>query len=168
KAIAEQVLRVAGLTEEAEAGRDAQWAIRRFFEALAADRPLLLLFEDVHWADPPLLDLIELLTDSTSDAPLLIVCLGREEFAEQRPAWAEAEGRTSALRLERLTDAETAVLIDDLDGAEALGKDQRERLVVRSEGNPLFVEQMLALLRESDGGAEPVSIPPTIEARLAA
>ena len=166
RAIAEQVLRVAGLTEEAEAGRDAQWAIRRFFEALAVDRPLVLLFEDVHWADPPLLDLIELLTDSTSDAPLLIVCLAREEFAELRPAWAETGERASAVRLERLTDAETLALIEDLDSAGAIGSEQRARVVARSEGNPLFVEQMLALLSESDGAE--VAIPPTIDALLAA
>jgi class 3 adenylate cyclase/tetratricopeptide (TPR) repeat protein len=168
RAIAEQVLRIAGLTEEAEAGRDAQWAIRRLFEALAGERPLVLLFEDVHWADPPLLDLIELLTDSTSDAPLLIVCLAREEFAELRPEWAETGVRGSALRLERLTDQETIELIGDLDRAGLLGDEQRARLVARSEGNPLFVEQMLALARESDDGAEPIAIPPTIEALLGA
>ena len=167
KAIAEQVLRMAGLTEEAEAGRDAQWAIRRLFEALAAERPLVLLFEDVHWADPPLLDLIELLTDLTSDAPLLIVCLAREEFAELRPAWVKEGDRASALRLERLSDAETAELIDDL-GVGLVPAEQRGRLVARAEGNPLFVEQMLALLGESDGEADSVAIPPTIEALLAA
>jgi class 3 adenylate cyclase/tetratricopeptide (TPR) repeat protein len=166
-AIAEQVLRMAGLVEAAEAGRDAQWAIRRFFEALAEQRPLMVVFEDVHWADAPLLDLIEFLTDTSSASPFLLVCLAREEFAEQRPEWAETGRRTSAVRLERLSDVDTAALIEGLEGDE-LDDDQRAQLVTRSEGNPLFVEQMVALVRESEPGAEPVSIPPTIQALLAA
>jgi class 3 adenylate cyclase/tetratricopeptide (TPR) repeat protein len=167
-AIAEQVLQVAGLAEAVEAARDAHWAVRRFFEALAAERPLVVVFEDVHWADAPLLDLIEFLTDTSSDAPLLIVCLAREEFAEQRPMWADAGRRASAVRLERLSDADTAALIDDLDSEIELTDEQRAQLVARSEGNPLFVEQMLALIAESDGGAESLAIPPTIQALLAA
>ena len=165
--IAEHVLQVAGLAEAVEAGRDTQWAVRRFFEALAAERPLLVVFEDVHWADGPLLDLIEFLLD-TAQAPLLFVCLAREEFAEQRPAWLDAGPRSSAVRLERLSDADTVALIDDLDRDGTLSDDQRAQLVARSEGNPLFVEQMLALVGESEDDADTVSIPPTIQALLAA
>ena len=150
--IAEHVLQVAGLAEAVEAGRDTQWAVRRFFEALAAERPLLAVFEDVHWADTPLLDLIEFLID-TAQAPLLFVCLAREEFAEQRPAWLEAGPRSSAVRLERLSDADTVALIDGLDRDGTLSDDQRAQLVARSEGNPLFVEQMLALVGESEDDA---------------
>jgi hypothetical protein len=162
------VLQLAGLTEAVDAGRDAQWAVRRFFETLAREGPLLIVFDDVHWADAPLLDLIDFLTSSSSGAPLLLVCLAREEFAEQRPAWIGAGPRSSALRLERLSESDTAALIDDLDDGGVLTDDQRTKLVSRSEGNPLFVEQMLALLRESDREGETVPIPPTIQALLAA
>jgi hypothetical protein len=141
--------------------------VRRFFEALAAERPLLAVFEDVHWADAPLLDLIEYLID-TARAPLLFVCLAREEFAEQRSAWLDAGPRSSAVRLDRLSDADTFALIGDLDRDGALSDDQRTQLVARSEGNPLFVEQMLALVGESEADADAVSIPPTIQALLAA
>jgi class 3 adenylate cyclase/tetratricopeptide (TPR) repeat protein len=167
-AIAEQVLQVAGLAEAGEAARDAHWAVRRLFEALAAERPLVVVFEDVHWADGPLLDLIEFVTDTSANAPVLIVCLAREEFAEQRPEWAHAGRRSSVIRLERLSDATTVSLIDDLGSEGALSDEQRAQLVARSEGNPLFVEQMLALIGESGGGAESLSIPPTIQALLAA
>jgi class 3 adenylate cyclase/tetratricopeptide (TPR) repeat protein len=167
-AIAEQVLQVAGLAEAVEAAPDAHWAVRRFFEALAAERPLVVVFEDVHWADGPLLDLIEFLTETSADAPVLIVCLARDEFAEQRPMWAEAGRRSSAVRLERLSDDDTVALIDDLDSKGALSDEQRAQLVARSEGNPLFVEQMLALIGESDEDAGSFSIPPTIHALLAA
>jgi tetratricopeptide (TPR) repeat protein len=125
------------------------------------------VFEDVHWAEAPLLDLIEFLVESSSGAPLLFVCLAREEFAEQRAAWSQAGAGSSVVRLERLSDADTAALIGDLDGDAALSNEQRAQLVTRSEGNPLFVEQMLALAGESEG-AEQVSIPPTIQALLAA
>jgi class 3 adenylate cyclase/tetratricopeptide (TPR) repeat protein len=167
-AIAEQVLQVAGLAEAVEAARDAHWAVRRVFEALAEQRPLVIVFEDVHWADGPLLDLVEFLTDTSSNAPILIVCLAREEFAEQRPEWAKAGRRWSTVRLERLSNASTSALIDDLDSEGELSDQQRAQLVARSEGNPLFVEQMLALIGESDDGAESLSIPPTIQALLAA
>ncbi len=166
--IAEQVLQVAGLAEAVEAGRDAQWAVRRFFEALASERPLVAVFEDVHWADGPLLDLIEFLTETAGKARFLIVCLAREEFGEQRPGWSEPGFRSGALRLDRLSDADTLALIDDLDTDDALTAEQRTELVARSEGNPLFVEQMLALVGESDGAPGAVSIPPTIQALLAA
>jgi class 3 adenylate cyclase/tetratricopeptide (TPR) repeat protein len=165
--IADQVLQTAGLAEAVEAGRDAQWAVRRFFEALARERPLLLVFDDVHWADGALLDLIEFIRESSTGAPLLLVCLAREEFSERRPSWLAPGDRSSAVLLERLSAADTAALIDDLDAERALTAEQREQLVARSEGNPLFVEQMLALSRET-GGEEPVTIPPTIQALLAA
>jgi class 3 adenylate cyclase len=165
--IADQVLQLAGLAEAGDAGRDAHWAVRRFFEALARERPLLVVFDDLHWADAPLLDLIEFVTESSAEAALFVVCLAREELAERRPGWLAERIGSSAVRLERLSEADTAALIDDLDADGALTEEQSGQLVARSEGNPLFVEQMLALLREA-GTEEPVSIPPTIQALLAA
>jgi class 3 adenylate cyclase len=166
-AIAERVLEAAGIVEAVDAGRDTLWAIRSFFEALARERPAIVVFDDVHWAEPPLLELIEFLTESSSGAPLLLVCLAREEFLEQHPEWGREATRASALRVDRLSEEDTAALIDDLDRDGALGVEQRARLIARAEGNPLFVEQMLALARESDG-SEAVSVPPTIQALLAA
>ncbi len=166
--IAERVLEAAGLAEAVDAGRDALWATRTFFEALARERPTVVVFDDVHWAEPPLLELIEFLTESSSGAPLLLLCLARDEFLEQRPEWGRDGRRASGLRVDRLSDEDTAALIDDLDQDGALSADQSTRLIARAEGNPLFIEQMLALARESDGAAETVSIPPTLQALLAA
>ena len=71
------------------------WATRRLFEALARERPLVVFFEDVHWAEPTFLDLVEYLAERVRDAPILVVCIARPELLEERPGWA-AEGRTRA------------------------------------------------------------------------
>jgi class 3 adenylate cyclase len=167
-AIADRVLEAAGLAEAVDAGRDALWAVRSFFEALALERPAIVVFDDVHWADPPLLELIEFLTETSSGAPLLLLCLARDEFLEHHPEWGRESDRTSAIRVERLSDEDTDRLIADLDGGDALDEGRRAQLIARAEGNPLFVEQMLALAREGDGAGEKVAIPPTIQALLAA
>ena len=147
------VLQVAGLAEAVEAGRDAQWAVRRFFEALAArapaaggvrGRPLgrraAARSDRVSWPS------------SRARLRSCCVCLAREEFARAAPGVAGRPGRARApSRLERLSDADTVALIDDLDRDRPLGDDKRAQLVSRSEGNPLFVEQMLALRRRERG-----------------
>jgi class 3 adenylate cyclase/tetratricopeptide (TPR) repeat protein len=166
--IPERVMQAVGLSEGGGGGEDLAWALRRFFEALARQRPLVLVFEDLHWAEPPLLDLIEDLADRTHDAPLMLLCLAREELLEERPGWARSDRNASALTLEPLTDSDTRVLIDELLPNAAIADEVRSQLVERAEGNPLFVEQMLALLREQGGAGEGIVIPPTIHGLLAA
>jgi class 3 adenylate cyclase/tetratricopeptide (TPR) repeat protein len=165
--IADRVTQAVGLSEGAAAGRDLTWAIRRFFEALARERPLVLVLEDMHWAEEPLLDLVDYLTEWIGDAPLMLLCLGREDLLERRPAWAASGARASAIVLDPLSESATGALIDRaLPDAEA--DRVRRELIERSEGNPLFVEQMLALLRERGPGAGAIAVPPTIHALLAA
>jgi predicted ATPase len=142
------------------------WAFRRLFETLGRRRPTVVLVEDLQWADPALLDLIERLVDAIRDAPLLVVCLARPALLEQRPAWGgDSPGRTSLL-LEPLTANEAQELIE-LRGGRELHADTRARIAERAEGNPLYIEQVLALLAEAGPEAEP-SIPPSIHALIEA
>jgi tetratricopeptide (TPR) repeat protein len=165
--IADRVLQAAGLAEASAAREDLTQAVRELFESVARQRPVVLVFEDLHWADPALLDLVEHLLERTRDAPLMLVCLARDELIEQRPAWGRETHDSTTLELGPLSDSDTRALIRGLLPA-AVGAEQvRDRLAERAEGNPLFVQQMVALMRE-DAGTVDVSVPPTIQALLAA
>jgi class 3 adenylate cyclase/tetratricopeptide (TPR) repeat protein len=140
------------------------WAVRRLFEVLARPRPLLVLFEDVHWAEPTLLDLIEHVSRWSRDASILLLCVAREELLEERPGW---EG--THLHLEPLSTGEAAQLLDALDGRELLSPELRQRVTEVAQGNPLYTEQLVAMLaEEARTAAEVATLPPTIQALLAA
>jgi tetratricopeptide (TPR) repeat protein len=135
-----------------ESRMDVFLATRELLERSAAERPLVVVLEDVHWAEPTLLDLIEYLAGWVAEVPLLLLCLAREA----RPEWASTR---RVVRLRRLSDAAADELLASL----GLETDARERIAATAEGNPLFLEQ-LAALAES-GRAD---MPPTIGALLAA
>jgi class 3 adenylate cyclase/tetratricopeptide (TPR) repeat protein len=139
------------------------WRIRKRLEKIGADRPLVVCFEDVHWAEPKLLDLIEYLAGWTQ-GPILIMCLARPELLEKRPDWPRAEPGTTTLTLGPLTGSEAAELLAFLDAPDA----SRDRIAQAAEGNPLFVEQMAAMAAEQDDGdvAMPASIRSLLAARL--
>ena len=140
------------------------WAVRRLFEELARERPLLVLLEDVHWAEPTLLDLVDHVSRWSRDAPILLLCVAREELLEERPGW---EG--THVRLEPLSSGEAAQLLDALDGRELLSPELRERVTEVAQGNPLYTEQLVAMLaEEARAAAELVTLPPTIQALLSA
>jgi predicted ATPase len=136
------------------------WSVRKAFEQRSRQRPLALVLEDIHWAEPTLLDLIEHLADWTRDAPLLLLCLARPELLDERPSWGG-----QAIALEPLSEAESDQLIDELIGGSQLEDADHIRIREVAEGNPLFVEQLLAMLAE---GGDPEHVPPTMHALLAA
>ncbi len=140
------------------------YASRKLLEADAADGPLIVLWEDVHWAQPALLDLIEHVADWSRGAPLLVLCLGRPELLDVRPGWGGGKLNSSTLLLEALPAGEAGTLLDRL--APALDESLRRRILASADGNPLFVEEMVAMLEEA--GDEAVVVPPTIQALLAA
>ena len=148
-------------TDTAVPAEEVPWAFRRYCETLAARRPVVLVLDDLHWAEPPLLDLVEYLATSSRDAPILLVCVAREELAEERPAF---PGAGTSLVLEPLSDDETHALADQLLPESALDAATHDRLVAAAEGNPLFLEQLVAHVAET-GQLEP---PPTLRALLAA
>ncbi len=144
------------------------WATRRLFEAVARRRPLIVVFDDAQWAEPALLKLIDNVADWARDAPILIVTLARLELLDLRPAWGGGKLNATSILLESLTAAESARLLSNLRSARGLGNDVRERIVRRSEGNPLFIEQIVGMLAEDGEPSLELKIPPTIGAVLAA
>jgi DNA-binding SARP family transcriptional activator len=141
------------------------WAFRKTLEAAADERSLVCVFDDLHWGEPAFLDLVEHVADFSRDAPILLLCLARPELLEHRAGWAGGKLNATTLLLEPLTPAETDQLIDRL-GPEPLNDALRARVRRAAEGNPLFVEELLALVRESGDGD--IAVPPTIRALLAA
>jgi class 3 adenylate cyclase/tetratricopeptide (TPR) repeat protein len=140
------------------------WAVRRLFEALARERPLLVVLEDVHWAEPTLLDLVEHVSRWSRDAPILLLCVARPELLEERPQW---EG--VRVRLEPLSQGEATELLDALDARGILSPQLRNRVTEVAQGNPLYAEQLVAMLAdEARTAAELVTLPPTIQALLTA
>jgi tetratricopeptide (TPR) repeat protein len=156
------------------------WAVRRLLEHLAEERPLVVLFEDIHWAEPTFLDLIEYLADRIVGAPVLLIGLARPELFERRPGWSVGQANASLLRLEALTTGSSHELLDELDGSDALPEPLRDRILDAAEGNPLYIEEMLGMLVDEGhlmqdetgwhavASLEDVHVPPTIDALLAA
>jgi class 3 adenylate cyclase/tetratricopeptide (TPR) repeat protein len=136
---------------------------RRFFEQNARERPLLLVFDDFQWAEPTFLDLVDHLTDLTRDAPMLVVCVARPDLLDLRPGWGGGKLNATTMQLEALTEAEVEQLADNL-LAQVDGR-IKARVAAAAEGNPLYVEEMLAMLAE--GASGDLAIPPTIQALLA-
>jgi class 3 adenylate cyclase/tetratricopeptide (TPR) repeat protein len=143
---------------------ELSWAVRRLFETLGRTQPLLVLLEDVHWAEPTLLDLVEHVSRWSRDAPILLLCVAREELLEERPRW---EG--ALVRLEPLSAGDATQLLDALDTRGMLSPELRARVADVAQGNPLYTEQLVAMLAdEARAAVELVELPPTIQALLAA
>lgn len=152
-----------GETDSATSADEIAWAFRKLLEQEAQVQPLVCVLDDLHWAEETLLDLVEHVADLSRDAPLLLLCMARPELLEKRPAWGGGKWNSTTVLLEPLDAAETEQLLDEL-GTVAPGL--RQRIATAAEGNPLFLEEMLALVRAS-GGAD-IVVPPTIQALLAA
>jgi class 3 adenylate cyclase len=162
--VAQRVTQLTGDAEGTTSTGETFWAVRRFLEALAAEGgALIVALDDVHWAEPTLLDLLEYLAGWPAEAPLLLVCLARVELLEQRPGWGSG---SHSLVLEPLEPEAARLVLDQLAPAELPSRD-RQRIVRIAEGNPLFLEQLLALADEV--GPDAVTrVPPSVEAILAA
>jgi DNA-binding SARP family transcriptional activator/tetratricopeptide (TPR) repeat protein len=157
-----------GLTPAGATLEEGFWGVRRLCEGLARPRPLVLVFEDVHWAEPTMLDLIEYVAENAREAPILLLCLARQELLDQRPTWGGGKLNATTVTLEPLTEPESGLLADwlirDLGAAEGT----RARVVQAAQGNPLFVEQLVAMLADSPWEGDEPQLPGSIEALLAA
>ena len=149
----------------AGAPEEVAWSVRKSLERSAREQPVVLVLDDIQWADPPLLELIEHLVDWTRDASLLLLCLARPELLEQRPDWIGGRPAAELLTLAPLSDHEAHTLIEALLGDAAVAEGDRERIEQVSGGNPLFAEQLVAAAAD---GRDVEAVPPTIQALLSA
>jgi class 3 adenylate cyclase/tetratricopeptide (TPR) repeat protein len=178
--VAERIGQLIGLEADPAPIEEAAWTTRRLLASLAADRPLVVVFDDLHWAEPTFLDLVEQLGEGGHQAPILLVAVARPELLEQRPAWAGGRPNAVGMLLEPLGPDESGALLDGLAGGGALPPTARERITRAAGGNPLFIEELLTTLvdegrlRRKDGGWEVAGdlaasgTPPTIQALVAA
>jgi class 3 adenylate cyclase/tetratricopeptide (TPR) repeat protein len=166
--VAERVATAVGRSEGPASTEETFWAVRKLFEALARERPLVLVLEDIHWAEPTFLDLVDNVADWSRDAPVFLLCLARQDLLEKRPAWGGGKLNATTILLRPLSDTEASALIDALTGKAGLSPAARGRIAAAAEGNPLFVEQMLAMVEERGGADGELEVPPTIQALLAA
>jgi DNA-binding SARP family transcriptional activator/predicted ATPase len=144
------------------------WAARRLLDALARSQPLLVVFEDLHWAEPTFLDLVESLAIQPGESPIVLVGNARPELLEQRPAWAVEADRTVAIELTPLGEGPAAALVEALTEDQRMPTATRARLIETAGGNPLYLEQLAASLSEQTGSETRPVLPPTIQALLAA
>ncbi|HEX7172942.1 MAG TPA: BTAD domain-containing putative transcriptional regulator [Candidatus Limnocylindria bacterium] len=134
-------------------------AVRRLLEALASRRPLVIVLEDLHWAEPTFLDLVDCLAREATER-ILLLCLARPDIVERRPEWKS----TDVVELEPLSTADVGSLVADRAGS--IGPDVVRRIIEISEGNPLFAEQLLVALGDGPVGAVPASLGGLLTMRL--
>ncbi|MGE5689763.1 MAG: BTAD domain-containing putative transcriptional regulator [Pseudomonadota bacterium] len=144
---------------------ETAWAVRRLLERLARTRPLVVVLEDLHWAAPALLDVVEHVAE-LGRAPILLVALARPELLDARPDWGGGRLSWRSLLLEPLPAAEAAVLLDRLAVDVSLAPERRTSILTTAAGNPLFLEQLLAAALEGGGATIPDSIQALLAARL--
>jgi tetratricopeptide (TPR) repeat protein len=165
------LLALVGLGSEAQLGGDrrneafAAW--RRFLEGLAEHRPLVIVGEDIHWADESLLDFLDELVDWVTDVPLLVVATARPELLERRPNWGGGKLNATTLALAPLSDEQTAELIGRLLERPLIAADAQQALLERAGGNPLYAEQFVELYTEQ-GSTHELPLPETLQGIIAA
>ena len=146
---------------------ETQLAFRRLLEARAAERPQVVVVDDLQWAEQVFIDLVEHIADLSRDAPIFLLCVARTELLDVRPGWGGGKMNATSILLEPLGDDECEALIGNLLGDVLLEGGLRDRIMAASAGNPLYVEEMLAMVREHGGRGE-IVVPPTIHALLQA
>ncbi len=156
------------------------WGVRKLFEHLATQRPLVVVFDDIQWGEPTFLDLLEYLVDWIRTPGVLLLCLARPELLEVRPGWMRGKANASLIALAPLSESEVTGLIENLVGDAELARDAHARIAEVAEGNPLFVEETLRMLVDDGllarqngcwqvvGDLSSITIPPTIQALLTA
>ncbi|MGN6795215.1 MAG: adenylate/guanylate cyclase domain-containing protein [Streptosporangiaceae bacterium] len=178
--VAPRIQALLGLAPATPGLQETFWAVRRVLEHVADRAPLVAVFEDIHWAEPTLLDLLEYLVERVHAVPVLLCFVTRPELLEARPAWLSGNLNANRLSLGPLSAAHTDLLIRQLLRGARLADESQERLAALAEGNPLFVGETVRMLIDVgvvrtaepgwsvSGGLAKTAIPPTISALLAA
>ncbi|HYN68873.1 MAG TPA: adenylate/guanylate cyclase domain-containing protein [Candidatus Eisenbacteria bacterium] len=169
-----------GIAPEPAPIEELFWAVRRFLEKLATEGPLVVVIDDLQWAESTALDLVEHLADWVHGVPLLILALARPELLDTRSGWGGGKPDATTFLLEPLPSDQTDQLVEALFGGADVPEAARRRIAAAADGNPLFAEQVLEMLlddglvrRRPDGSLEvgeldAIAMPPTIQALLAA
>jgi len=178
--IVERAMRAMGISEGRAVPEETLWAIRTLLERLADRHPLVAVLDDVQWAKPTLLELLDHVTDWSRGAPIMIICLARPDLLELQPTWGGGKFNSTAIHLEPLNDEQADVLIRNLAGTAELPDPVRTLIVEASGGNPLFAEEIVSMLIEEavlvrqNGGwtttrdVSELSLPPTVANLIAA
>ncbi len=166
--IAERLATIVGLSDLPAPAEELLWAARRALESLARGRPLVLVVEDIHWAEAALLELLDQIAN-IDGVPILVICPARPELRETAAGWGVDPSRFTWLELGALDQVASVALMDSVPGGFALAPVLRERVLTIAEGNPLFIEELVRMLVE-DGlpAGDDMPLPPTIGALLAA
>jgi class 3 adenylate cyclase/tetratricopeptide (TPR) repeat protein len=161
-----------GLSDESHFGGDRQAeafaAWRRFLEALAERSPLVLVFEDLHWADDSLLDFIDHLVDWAGGVPILVVCTARPELLTRRPDWGGGKSNAATISLSPLSDDDTARLVHALLARSVLPADLQTTLIERAGGNPLYAEEFARMVEELGESGAGLRLPESVQGIIAA
>ncbi len=178
--VAERIGQAVALDETHAPLEETFWAIRRLLEVLARERPLVVVIDDLHWAAPTMLELIEHTVDWTRDSRILVLAMGRPELLDARPGWGGGKLNATTILLEPLSEVECGALVDQVLGHAPADPAIRRRVADASEGNPLFVEELVAMLVEDGlvrrvgdswvpaGDLSHIAVPPTVAALIAA
>jgi class 3 adenylate cyclase len=153
---------ILGDDSAASSPTEIAWAFRKLLESRASEGPLVVVFDDCHWGEPAFLDLVEHVADLSRGAPILLLCMARSELLDASPAWGGGKLNATNVLLEPLAREESELLLAELD--DQIDPGLRARILEAAGGNPLFVEEMVAMAE--DGGE--IVVPPTIQALLAA
>ncbi|HEY3164898.1 MAG TPA: adenylate/guanylate cyclase domain-containing protein [Candidatus Limnocylindrales bacterium] len=165
-AVVDRVASAVGLSSVSHPVAELFWGVRKLLEAQAAERPLVMLIDDIHSAEATFLDLLEHLVESVRDAPILILCSARPELADVYGEWLASAG-VERIDLAPLGATDVEAMIDRLLVGVDVAPETRDKVIAAAEGNPLYIEQIVTMLRERDPGGD-VVVPPTISALLAA
>jgi class 3 adenylate cyclase/tetratricopeptide (TPR) repeat protein len=148
--VSERVSDVTGVADATGGLQETFWAIRRFLEWVGRDRPFVVILDDLQWAEPTFLDLVEYLAGWSSDVAMLLLCLARLDLLDNRPTWGGGVANASVLPLGPLDDRESERLVSELLGGPQLDERAFDRIAESAGGNPLFLEEMLRML-DDDG-----------------
>lgn len=180
EAIIERVAVAIGLSNAAIPGEEIFWGVRKLLETIARRKPLIVIIDDLQWAEPTLLDLVEHIADLSREAPILLLAIARQDLLDIRPHWGGGKLNATTILLEPLSTEQSIQLVTNLLGDEDLARTLQERVGETAEGNPLFVEELVAMLVDdgvlqrrdgawvTDVSLERISVPPTVSALVAA
>jgi len=165
--VAERIAATIGVVDRPRATEDTFWAVRRLIEHLARARPLVVAVDELQWAEPTFVDLLDYLVGWEFESPVLLVCLARPDLVDRYPSWSAVRPNAQVLVLEPLSPSDSRLVADAAAGG-AIDEGLLHRIADAAEGNPLFTEQMVAATRESPPGPGTLPTPPSIDALLAA